>query len=274
MNSEEIEEQTLMLVEDPRETIETMCPFKDKIVTWDQFKNAYEEKIGRTNNPVSIGTVDTHFYTLTQFNLLIPTQEKATQYMLSSLGKRICRYLREPNIQEYKKCLRNILLNNEKKGPLFRAFLRNIRSKKSSTKHTLGQYFKSVTLRSLISWSLEAGLIEYDRDKDLIWCLRTKPKTELLLEEFWEKLVNLYKELQRTDIFLIEKVFVDITEIRANFCAEENWELDDFDENLRNVLKSRYGKKIRLYGGPSSIFVGKRNFVYKGKIYAYIRIKV
>lgn len=274
MKPKEIKDQTLMLVEDPRETVETMCVFKDRIVTWHQFKEAYEKKIGRSEDPVSRGTVDTHFYTLTQFDLLIPTQEKRTQYILSSLGKKICHYLKESNMLEYRKCLRSVLLNNEKKGILFHEFLKRIRSKESLTKHELSQHFRLITLRSLISWSLEAGLIEYDKDKYLVWCLRLEPKTELSLEQFWKRLVNVYEELQKTDIFLVEKVFVPITEIRANFCMEENWELDDFDDNMRHLLDSPYGRKIRLYGGPSSIFEGKRNFVYKEKMYAYIRVRV
>jgi len=273
MDSEKAD-QTLMLVEDPCETIETMCTFRGKTVTWDQFKDVYEKRIGRLDSPVSRGTVDTHFYTLTQFNLLIPTRKEGTKYVLSSLGEKICKYLKERKMKEYKRRLGNILLNSEKKGHLFRAFLKRVREKGSATRSDLVQHFKPMTLRSLISWSLESGLIEYDKGKDLIWSLRSEPKAELSLDEFWERLVKIYKELQSTDIFLTKKIFVDITDLRANFCMEHNWSLDDFDQNLRKLLDFPRGRKIRLYGGPSSIFEGKRNFVFKGKVYAYIRIKV
>jgi hypothetical protein len=278
MSAAEKDRRTLMLVEDPRKTIETICDVDNRFFTWQSFKVLYEKKIGRLDNPVSKGTADTHFYILTQLNLLAPVQEKSNQYTLSNLGKAICQKLNENNVQEYQRYLRNLLLSNESKGPLFQEFIKFIEERAERgniNRGELAQQFKpDTTLRSLISWSIEAQLIEYDKDKDLIWLLKLDSRTVLSLENFWLKLKELYKSLQKTEIFLINNVFVEIAEIRADFCMKENLTLDDFDSRLTDLLNSQYGRRIRLYGGPSSVYEGKRNFLYKGKAYVYIRLKV
>lgn len=277
MTEDEKEKNTLMLVEDPRITIETICESQNTIFTWDLFKPLYEKKIGRSDDPVSKGTVDTHFYSLTQLNFLVPVQEKSKKYVVSNRGKAICKSLMENDIQQYQRYLGNLLLNNESKGSLFRDFIRFIEEKgqrgKISKSELSLQFQPDTTLRSLISWSKEAHLVEYDKDLELVWLLKRDQKTQLSREKFWRKLVELYDRLQKTEIFLVRAVFVDISEIRAEFCMMENWSLDDFDSSLIDLLDSGYGRKIRLYGAPSSVYEGRRNFLYKGKSYIYIKLK-
>jgi len=266
-----------MLVEDPRITIETICEAPNTIFTRDLFKPLYEKKIGRLDDPVSKGTVDTHFYSLTQLNFLVPFQEKSKEYVLSNRCKAICNCLMENDIQQYQRYLGNLLLNNESKGSLFENFIRFIEEKGQRgriSKSELSLRFQpDTTLRSLISWSKETRLIEYDKDLELVWLLKRDRKTQLSREEFWRKMAELYNRLQKTEIFLIRAVFVEISEIRAEFCMMENWSLDDFDSSLADLLDSEYGEKIRLYGAPSSVYEGKRNFLYKGKSYIYIKLK-
>jgi hypothetical protein len=268
---------TLMLVEDPRITISTICDANYATFTWDSFKQMYEKKIGRLDNPVSKGTADTHFYSLTQLNILVPIREKSNEYTLSNLGKTICNCLRENDIRKYQRYLGNLLLNNEDKGPLFEDFLRFISGRGSKGKITKSelslQFQPDTTLRALISWSKEANLIEYDKDLELVWLLKRDQKKELSQEQFLRKLIELYERLQKTKIFLVRAVFVEISEIRAEFCMMENWSLDDFDACLTVLLNSKYGKKIRLYGAPTSVYEGKRNFLYKGKSYIYIKLR-
>jgi hypothetical protein len=277
MAKDEKDKNTLMLVEDPRITIETICESQNAIFTRDLFKPLYEKKICRLDNPVSKGTVDTHFYSLTQFDFLVPIHEKSKEYVLSNRGKVICKSLMENDIQQYQRYLGNLLLNNESKGSLFEDFIRFIEEKgqkgKISKKELSFRFHPDTTLRALISWLKEVHLIEHDKDLDLVWLLKRDQKTQLSREDFWHKLSDLYDRLQKTEIFLIRAVFVEISEIRAEFCLMENWSLDDFDSSLINLLNSEYGRKIRLYGAPSSVYEGKRNFLYKGKAYIYIKLR-
>jgi hypothetical protein len=268
---------TLMLVEDPRITIETICESSSNFFTWDVFKTLYEKKIGRSDDPVSKGTADTHFYSLTQLNFLMPKQEKSQEYVLSNRGKAICNCLKENRMLDYQKYLRNLLLNNEEKGTLFADFLNFIEKGGLKGKISISElairFQPDTTLRALISWCREANMIEVDDDTGIVWLLKHDRKAELSQVEFWHKLVELYEKLQNTEIFLVKAVFVEISEIRAEFCMIENWSLDNFDSHLVALLDSKYGKKIRLYGAPSSVYEEKRNFVYKGKSYIYIKMK-
>lgn len=269
----EVKLPTLMLVEDPRETIETLCNVMDNNISWKDFKIAYEYKTNRINKPVSRGTTDTHFYTLTQFGLLTPVEESPNYYKISLLGKKICQSLNKKDKKEYQNKLKNILLNNEKKGILFKMFVDTINKNKIIKKFTLMNIFRPVTTRALIAWCIEANMINYDKDTEQVWLKKDDLKMQLNIDNFWELLKSIYYELRKTDIFMIDQIFVDISELRAITCMETGWELSEFDTNLRKILKTKYGQKIRLYGAPSSAYENKQNFQYNGKLYVFIRIK-
>jgi len=266
MDTVKTEYPSLMLVEDPRNTIITLCNLKGSIVNWDSFKKKYEETINRTHQPVAKGNADCHFYSLTQMEFFIELENNKTNYIISGFANKICSLLKSNNISEYKRHLRNHLLNNEKKGRLFREFTKYIKNNRYVHKIEISKVFKPETTRSIIAWSLESDLIEYDEDEEILWLYKIDEKKELSTDSFWRQVLNTYLQLEESNIFGISRIFVNISQLRYVISSENNWSLDDFDTNFITLLDSNYGRKIRLYGGPSSTFEGKRNFLYKNKL--------
>lgn len=264
---------TLMLVEDPRDTINAMCDLKKRIFNRKEFKKTYEKIKNRIDNPVSKGTFDTHFYSLTQFGLIKEISDD--KYELSEIGRSLCNLIKDDLIDKYEEYLKRLLLNNEEKGYLFESFLNYLSDKKFVKKNELYKVFKEFTARALISWSLEVKLIEFDKDNDTIWKIKKEPIKDITIYDFWNEIIKEYKKLIKTDLFLIDPIFVDISQLRLNFCLNHaNFTLNKFDKSLRKLMSTKYKQQIRLYGGPSSTFEGKRNFLYDGRVYAYIRLKV
>ena len=113
----------LMLVEDPEDTIKTMCGFKDATLNVGSFKSAYEE-IKHRATPIHKKHAHTHFYTLSIYKFIIPSQSgRRGTYRLSSIGKEICECLETSDMPRFKRILSNTLLNNPRKGQLFKNFL-------------------------------------------------------------------------------------------------------------------------------------------------------
>jgi len=261
-----------MLVEDPMNTLITMCEIKGEIITWKLFKKTYETVIDRITDPVSRGTADTHFYLLRQFGLLSVYNNKKGQYIISNLGKKICELIETENWEEYKIKLYNILITNEEKSEIFNDFYHYLETNKVVNKTELYNEFKSITARTLIAWSKEVDVIRHDKDIDKIWFHKKNYKMDVNLNIFWKELQDAYKELVRTDLFMIKIMFVEISELRANVCYRLNLELDDFDYYLIRTLNSIYGNKIQLYGAPSSSYEGKRHFTYKNRKHVLLRL--
>lgn len=165
-----------------------------------------------------------------------------------------------------------MLLNNPRKGELFKEFINFIRMKPSCSRSELYIKFKKIPTRSLIAWSKEAGLINLLQDK--IWAIEKIPKKEMGLDMFWQLIKETYEELSKSEMLGIEKVFVDIRELTSKICIDLSWTVDEFDQMLRQLLNSKKGEKVRLYGAPTSYFDNKENFFYKGNVYAFIRVMV
>ncbi len=257
-----------MLVEDPCETLMTMCKFKNSTITWNSFKTKYEEITGRTNDPVDEKTVDTHFYTLTIFDLLIPQSTKG-QYKLSLTGKDLCDLLCNPKKDdEFKKLLASILLGNEHKGDLFKKFLKFV--EKPREKKEIYKEFKNFPGRTLIAWCYLASLIEIQIDT--VWKVN-RGITKFSMDEFNNMLSKTYNEMQKTGMFGVRRIFMNLDELRKNVCYRLGGiSIDKFNECLTKLLNTPSGKKIRLYGAPTSVFEERRNFNYRGRLYAYISI--
>jgi len=132
--------------------------------------------------------------------------------------------------------------------------------------------FKELPGRTLIAWSKAAGLIEADRS--FVWSLPQEKKEFLTLEQFREKLVKTYKDMSKSEMLGIEKIFVEIGELRQRICIDHRWSFQEFDKYLRRLVDSPFGEKIRLYGAPSSVFGERESFMYRKRLYIYIRIKV
>lgn len=261
-----------MLVEDPEDTIKTMCLFRETTLDWNSFKSAYEE-IKQRVTPIHKKHADTHFYSLSIYKLIVQSESAPRgTYRLSSIGKELCECLDKSDMNRFRQILSTILLNNPRKGQLFKDFLSFVNEQKKRTKKEMYVQFKELPARTLIAWSRAAGLIEADRD--FVWGLSQKGKETLTLEQFRKKLVKAYKDMSKSEMLGIEKIFVKIGELRQKICIDHSWMFEEFDEYLGRLLDSPFGEKIRLYGAPSSVFDERENFMYHEKLYIYIRIKV
>jgi len=262
----------LMFVEDPEDTIKTMCRFRETTLDLNSFKSAYEE-IKKRVTPIHEKHAHTHFYSLSVYKFIVPLESapKGT-YSLSSTGKELCECIDKSDMNRFRQILSTILLNNPRKGQLFKDFLFFVNEQKKRTREEIYAQFKELVARTLIAWSKAAGLVEANRN--FVWGLPQKEKEILTLEQFREKLVEIYNDMSKAETFGIEKIFVEIGEMRQKFCIDHSWSFEEFDDLLRRLLDSPFGEKIRLYGAPSSVFAKKEIFMYHERLYIYIRIKV
>jgi hypothetical protein len=262
----------LMLVEDPRETLTALCTFADSEVDWNAFKLSYEKVIGRTEKPIAKGHADTHFYTLTLFKLLLPSEARKSTYRLSLIAKKLCTLLKEPNKKDqYQKILSELLLNNPSKGKLFEEFLKFVMERKS--KNEIDKRFNPIPARTLIAWSLEAGLIQ--KYKDYIQAIH-RQKIKFTQAQFWEILTETYNEMQATEVFGIKRIYVPIGELRFNVGVKLGLKTEEFDETLKHLLSTEYGSKITLHGAPTDVFEKNKEetFNYKNKLFVYLSMRV
>ena len=91
----------------------------------------------------------------------------------------------------------------------------------------------------------------------------------MTLEEDWQNLINAWNKAKEK-FPIPETVFtISIYDLRHFYDGKDVW----IDRPLKRLLDSeKYGKRIRLYGAPSSMF-GKHPFKYFGKVWYSIRIK-
>jgi hypothetical protein len=262
----------LMLVEDPEDTIRAMCSFAGGTLELSSFKSAYE-KIKKRKKPIHEKNAHTHFYSLSVYGLIAPIQkgEKAL-YEISSVGQELCESLSLGNIERFQQMLSNILLNNLSKGHLYKKFLTFVDRQEKISRKEIYKNFKELPGRTLIAWSKAAGLVEANRE--FVWSLPRRKKEHLTLEAFQKELLEAYVTLSRSDVVGIRKVFVAIQQIREKICVNRSLSYKEFDEYLTRTLNSSFGEKIRLYGGPSSAFKEGESFMYRNKLYLYIRVKV
>ena len=190
MNSRQ-SERGLMLVEDPLSTLKALSNQKDPIITWKSFKKQYEKEIDREKNHVDEKTVDTHFYTLTTFNLLTPLEIKG-QYRLSYLGKDLCKFLNDGDLSNLKEGLKAILLGNYMKGKLFSDFLQFVNKPKN--KKEVFEEFKNIPGRSLIAWCYFAELI--DQQNDEVWKLN-QDIHKISSKEFYNVFIKTFNEMKK-----------------------------------------------------------------------------
>src|SRR2546425_12935694 len=108
----EISKTGIMLVDDPERTLKALCDVKDGIITRSRYVIAYENRVGGKKS-IAKGTKDTHFYTLSIFDLIKPIKNQ--QYVATQITFDICESLTENN-ERYKQILRTTILNSEKEG--------------------------------------------------------------------------------------------------------------------------------------------------------------
>jgi hypothetical protein len=258
-----------MLVEDPRETLETLCFFRDSDVDKDTFVKKYEEVIGRTYRPIHEKNGHTHFYSLTTFKLL--TKTNYNKYHLSVVAKELCEYLKDPaKIEDFQNLLSDVLKTNETKGDLFEEFLRFLRVKK--TKKEISEKFKGTPARTLIAWSKLAGLIIQDGQ---IFQSIPQKKKKTDSNTFKKILIEYYKKSENSDIFGIQRLFIPIHELRDDVCIKLGISPEVFDKFLTELLETDFGSNISLHGGTTKAYEKKGNqtFKYHNKIYLLISLR-
>ncbi len=262
----------LMLVEDPRETLTALCTFADSEVDWKAFKLSYEKVIGKIEKPIAKGNADTHFYTLTIFKLIVPSETRRSAYRLSPITKKLCALLQDlDKKEEYQMILSDLLLSNESKGKLFKDFLQFVSERRLKTE--INYRFKPIPARTLMAWLKEAGLIqEYQEYVQAIPIKKKKPTQE----QFWEALKETYKEMQDTGVFGIKRIYVPIGELRFNVDAKLNLNKEEFYEEFERLLATKYGSKITLHGAPTDVFEKNKGetFNYKNKLFIYLSMRV
>jgi len=239
-------------------------------VDWPSFKSAYEREIGRVDDPIDEKHADTHFYTLTLYKLLVPSQEGKGKYRLSLVAKNLCMLLADATRQkEYRDMLANLLLTNDVKGEIFKNFIQFVAVNRSETE--IHRRFRSIPARTLIAWSKEAGLIEtYHGRVQAIARAYTKPTKE----EFWSVLLSTYKTMQRSEIFGIQKIYVPIGELRFNVDVKLGLVKSEFYKKLESLLSTKNGDRISFYGAPTDVLEEEETFEYSRRKYVYLAIKV
>ena len=274
----------LMLVEDPRDTINTLCYLPD-CFDRKSFKEKYEWVKGLVK-PISSQHTDTHFYSLSTFKIIEPLQSGAKGlYKLSIAGKILCQSLKNEDFKNYQKVLSSILLNNSDKGKLFRDFMSLAKSKTTLTFADVFNYVSQVkegkkdkttiefVVRTLLAWCEDAGLTEKDNQRQIIWSIASDTKKLISMNDFWLLLCAKYETLKQSEIFGLEHIYIDVLELRTLICLDLSWSNEDFNNHLTQILDSDKDGKIKLYGAPTSFFSDKENFSYKGRVYAYISIR-
>ena len=263
----------LMLVDNPKILFKTLCLMKSDSITLNDFKTTLEVSLKR-KKPIHIKTAHTYFYTATTYDLLIKTKNTKTKptYRLSSTGLYICKLLNNPNkIVEYKEAIKSIILTNKKKGPLFNTFLNFLKNPKRIT--DIYEEFEEPTGKTLIAWCLEIGIVV--KHGNLIGLAREEPYSEPTLDEFWLILKDNYKLMQKTPIFGIKRIYIDLAELRLRVLCELG--ISDplyFDKALKELLSSKYQQNITLDGAPPIAYDNDRySFIFNNKKFLYISMR-
>lgn len=259
----------LLLISDPKDLFKALTELKNQEITLKLFKEKMEEILKKK---ISKKHAESYFYSATIFGFLLPQSQKG-KYRLSATGHLLCSLYNDPTKKaEYQRILSTVLLTNRRKGELFKRFLDFVKDPKSVDE--IYNKFGKVTGKSLIIWTIEAGLVF--KCKNFIGKARLENFALPDLDEFWKELKMAYNQMQKTPIFGVKKIFVDIGELRLRVSCKFNFpDLKEFDKYLQALLDTKYGKFIFLHGAPSHILERRENdiFEYKNKSYLYLSIK-
>jgi len=267
----ESKETGLMLVEDPEDTIRVICQFRGRTLDLAAYKRAYEI-MKKRRRPIHEKHAHTHFYTLSIYGLIVPCGDGSSCYRVSPIGNELCECLDRLDVERYRQILSNVLLNNPRKGRIFKKFLSFVGDQKKRSKQEVSERFKEIPARTLIAWSKSARLIEGDHD--FVWAIPQKEKKALGMKQFQHEVIDTYNTLSKSEVFGLEKVFVRISELRRSVCIEHSLTFEEFNEYLTELLDSSFGERIRLYGAPASSSKETESFLYRNKLYVYFRVKV
>jgi len=200
--------QVLLLIDDVKILLKTLNVLKNRELDLALFKEELEKILRKR---VSKKYAEGYFYSATVFKLLTPLSKRGT-YQLSAIGTLLCSLFDDETKQlEYQKMLSTLLLTNERKGALFRRFLNFIDPPKKVD--DIYKKFGEVTGKSLIIWSVEAGLaIRHDPFVGMVKQEVISSQPSLI--DFWNELKSAYEQMQATEVFGMKRIFVDIGELR------------------------------------------------------------
>ena len=260
--------EVLLLIDDVKVLLRTLIIFRNREINLSSFKTELEKILGKK---LSLKYAEGYFYSATVFKLLLPLSKKGV-YKISTTVVLMCSMLdNHSKKQEYQKILSTLLLTNERKGQLFQNFLKFVDPPKKINE--IYERFGEVTGKSLIIWSAEAGMIL--KHEPFIGRVKTKTTAARpTLEDFWNELKSAYQQIKTTEVFGMKRIFVDIGELRLFISCKMNFfNIEEFDEYLRMLLETDYGKYISLHGAPSYILEQSKDlFKYKEKVYLYLSI--
>ncbi|HZY94099.1 MAG TPA: hypothetical protein VFE98_04455 [Candidatus Bathyarchaeia archaeon] len=254
----------LFRVDKPRQALQALCSLKKTIIDSKTFKDAYEKATG---NEFSASTTKYIEYFLVQFGLLKETRVR-TKHEITELTEHLCEALSGGDMETYAQLWAGAILKQELKIQLIKDFLRTVSEPKS--KSDIDKKFRR-NAGVLLALCKEGGLVS-EKD-DLVYSLQPRVKSP---EEFWEKLLEAYRKLSRTNIPGVKRNFIEIIEIYHALLPYLDWRKDDaFDEFMRIVVRQpEYRTRIELSGAPVSYVTekGLRPFVLDGKRYYYLSI--
>jgi len=270
MNSDPPDIQ-LMLVRDPKDTLLALCAL-EKTFTLQDFAFNYEV-IKHLEKPIHIKNAHTHFYSLRLFGFIEQSESKPKGvYSRTDAANEICKIIRKnPKIASKK--IRYLLLNNFEKGILFKDFQQFAKEKKVFTiEDVKKRYKKWRTVPSLIEWSVLGKIIDIDKTQQKMWYLGDEEGNNITIVEFWKLFRDLFYQIKYETVFGTDIFYFDISKIRTRMCLKLYWSNEKWNKHMVKLLKSPYGKNLRLYGSTPSTFETKETFLFENTSYAYIGI--
>jgi len=263
----------LMLVRDPEETIKALCNLGDTFTLQD-YVFQYEV-VKKLEKPIHIKNAHTHFYSLSLFGFIQQDEHKAKgTYRLTKAGTDVCSLLKTDRRQKASEVIRYLLLNNFKKGELFQDFQNFAKKEKRfGLEDAKKRYKKWRTLPTLIEWSIMAGIIDIDRDSKRIWYLGDNQQKNISMAEFSSIFLDAFHRMKSETTFGTDIFYAEIAKIRTLMCLKLLWSNEQWNSHMVKLLKSKQGKKLKLYGSTPSTFETKETFRFEDTLYAYIGIE-
>jgi len=261
----------LMLVRDPKETVQAICALENPFQLQD-FISSYE-KIRKLEKSIHIKNAHTHFYSLRLFGFIEQVEGRPKGvYQKSETAIEICKLL-PSNEKKAARKIRNLLLENVEKGPLFQDFEQFAKTKKEFTMDEVkNRYVIWRTIPSLIEWSVFGKIIDIDRNQNKMWYLGNDEGKDIPVKDFSDHFFKVFYMMKSETAFGVEIYYADISKIRTKMCLSLDWSNGKWDKHMTKLLNSPKGKQLRLYGSTPSTFETKQTFSYDGTSYAYIGI--
>jgi hypothetical protein len=253
-----------MRVDDPHQTIDTVCSLSGSSIDYSSFKAAYERRV-RGGKEISRSHAEAHFFFLTVLGILKETGQVG-KYKMSEDGNMLCDAMATHDDRTYQRILAGLLLASREKGKYFRDFLEFLRKARSPSEVSR-KYRRAGS--SLLEWCKDAGLIE---KRDEYYIVRADHINDI--NDFWHELKSAYlKEISSAKTRSLGS-FVKIDELRRWLLPKLSRN-EDFDKYLEEVLANQgYSSKVELSGAPPAFAAQEllSAFVHRKRKYYFIAL--